>query len=79
MSRAACGAPPLHSRALPIALSAIGVLLLGISGWLGGELVYVHGVFAFMRLRAPEGTYCRRRRKSLRSKGFMLKLRWRSS
>lgn len=29
---------------LPISLSIIGVLLLGISGWLGGELVYVHGV-----------------------------------
>ena len=28
----------------PIWLSAIGVVLLGISGWLGGEMVYVHGV-----------------------------------
>jgi uncharacterized membrane protein len=27
-----------------VLLSAIGVVLLGISGWLGGELVYVHGV-----------------------------------
>lgn len=24
--------------------SLIGVLLLGVSGWLGGEMVYVHGV-----------------------------------
>jgi uncharacterized membrane protein len=28
----------------PIILSAVAVSLLGISGWLGGELVYVHGV-----------------------------------
>lgn len=29
---------------LPVALSALGVLLLGVSGWLGGEMVYVHRV-----------------------------------
>src|ERR1051326_2739583 len=29
---------------LPILLSVIGVILLGISGWLGGELVFKHGV-----------------------------------
>ena len=29
---------------LPLVLSLIGVARLGISGWLGGELVYVHGV-----------------------------------
>ena len=29
---------------LPLILSIIGVILLLISGWLGGELVYVHGV-----------------------------------
>lgn len=28
----------------PLLLSLIGIALLGISGWLGGELVYVHGV-----------------------------------
>jgi uncharacterized membrane protein len=28
----------------PIWLSVIGVVLLGVSGWLGGEMVYVHGV-----------------------------------
>jgi len=28
----------------PVALSVLGVLLIGVSGWLGGELVYVHGV-----------------------------------
>jgi len=31
---------------LPIVLSAIGVGLIIISGWLGGELVYVRGVAA---------------------------------
>jgi uncharacterized membrane protein len=30
--------------ALPIILSVLAVAMLGISGWLGGELVYVHGV-----------------------------------
>jgi uncharacterized membrane protein len=29
---------------IPVILSLIGVSLLGLSGWLGGELVYVHGV-----------------------------------
>lgn len=29
---------------LPILLSVIGVLLITVSGWLGGELVYVRGV-----------------------------------
>ncbi|HZS11972.1 MAG TPA: DUF2231 domain-containing protein [Nitrospirales bacterium] len=29
---------------VPVVLSVIGVGLLGVSGWLGGELVYVHGV-----------------------------------
>ena len=30
--------------ALPMVLSFIGIAMLGVSGWLGGELVYVHGV-----------------------------------
>lgn len=29
---------------LPFALSIVGVVLLGVSGWLGGEMVYVRGV-----------------------------------
>jgi uncharacterized membrane protein len=29
---------------LPVLLSLVGVGMLGVSGWLGGELVYVHGV-----------------------------------
>jgi uncharacterized membrane protein len=29
---------------LPVVLSGIAVVLLSISGWLGGELVYVHGM-----------------------------------
>ena len=34
----------LPGAALPVALSVVGVLVLGVSGWLGGEMVYVHGV-----------------------------------
>jgi uncharacterized membrane protein len=30
--------------ALPVGLSVLAIILLGLSGWLGGELVYVHGV-----------------------------------
>jgi uncharacterized membrane protein len=33
-----------EAGAIPVILSLIGVSLLGLSGWLGGELVYVHGV-----------------------------------
>ena len=32
------------SLTIPIALSVLGVLLITISGWLGGELVFKHGV-----------------------------------
>jgi uncharacterized membrane protein len=28
----------------PVVVSAIGVVVLGIGGWLGGELVFVHGM-----------------------------------
>ncbi len=28
----------------PVAVSGIGLLLLGLGGWLGGELVFVHGM-----------------------------------
>ncbi|HSE94041.1 MAG TPA: DUF2231 domain-containing protein [Methylomirabilota bacterium] len=39
------GAPwvPAGSN-LPQALTIIGAVLLGVGGWLGGQLVYVHGV-----------------------------------
>ena len=29
---------------LPVSLSAIAVALLAVSGWLGGKMVYVHGI-----------------------------------
>jgi uncharacterized membrane protein len=29
---------------VPLILSAIAIAMLGVSGWLGGDLVYVHGV-----------------------------------
>src|SRR5215471_10029839 len=38
----------------PIWLSVIGIVLLAVSGWLGGEMVYVHGVAV-----EPEGTSMR--------------------
>jgi uncharacterized membrane protein len=34
----------LPGATLPVILSAVGVAGLSVSGWLGGELVYVHGV-----------------------------------
>lgn len=35
-------APP--GAGTPVVLSVIGVLMLGVAGWLGGELVFRHGV-----------------------------------
>jgi uncharacterized membrane protein len=32
------------STMIPFALSLLGTVMLGVSGWLGGEMVYVHGV-----------------------------------
>ena len=32
------------SALFPVLLSLVGVLLLAVAGWLGGELAYVHGV-----------------------------------
>lgn len=32
------------SYTIPVLLSVLGVILITISGWLGGEMVYVHGV-----------------------------------
>ena len=29
---------------VPVAVSGVGVVLLGLGGWLGGELVFVHGM-----------------------------------
>ncbi|MDF0676351.1 MAG: DUF2231 domain-containing protein [Nitrospira sp.] len=33
-----------EAGSIPVILSVIAVTLLGVSGWLGGELVYVHGI-----------------------------------
>jgi uncharacterized membrane protein len=32
------------STTIPLLLSLVGIILITISGWLGGEMVYVHGV-----------------------------------
>ena len=29
---------------LPVVISALGVVVLGFGGWLGGELVFIHGM-----------------------------------
>ncbi|PYS80472.1 MAG: hypothetical protein DMF67_20275 [Acidobacteria bacterium] len=42
------------SSAIPLLLSVLGVILITISGWLGGEMVYVHGV-AVEPQRGTEG------------------------
>jgi len=34
----------LQSMLLPLGLSVLGIVLLGVSGWIGGELVHVHMV-----------------------------------
>lgn len=41
------------SYTIPVALSVFGVILITISGWLGGELVFKHGVAVS---RSPEAT-----------------------
>ena len=41
------------SSTIPLLLSVLGVVLITISGWLGGEMVYVHGV-AVEPQRGPE-------------------------
>jgi len=43
---------PTESR-LPVLVSLIGILLLAVSGWLGGEMVFVHGVAAAPERRNP--------------------------
>lgn len=38
---------------LPVVLSVVGLALLGVSGWLGGEMVYVHGVAVHPLVDSP--------------------------
>jgi uncharacterized membrane protein len=45
------------SLTVPLLLSVFGIILIGISGWLGGEMVYVHGVAVEPQIPAkPETT-----------------------
>ncbi len=39
----------------PIILSLIGIIALAVSGWLGGELVYVHGIAVDSKKRKGNG------------------------
>jgi uncharacterized membrane protein len=41
------------SAVWPVILSLVSIALLGISGWLGGELVYVHGVAVDQEPQVP--------------------------
>lgn len=49
------GAPLVnwHAR-IPVLLSALGILLIGISGWLGGALTFEHGVGVAPQHDSPE-------------------------
>lgn len=41
------------SRLIPFLLSLLGMILLGLSGWLGGEMVYAHGVAVDVEKQRP--------------------------
>jgi len=41
------------SLTIPIVLSVVGVIVVTISGWLGGELVFKHGVAVDSQRGAP--------------------------
>jgi uncharacterized membrane protein len=42
-----------HAGDLPLALSVAGVMLIVVSGWLGGEMVFVHGAAVEQRSTHP--------------------------
>lgn len=42
------------SFTVPLLLSVLGIILITISGWLGGEMVYVHGVAVEPQRDAPQ-------------------------
>ena len=43
-----------YSLKIPFLISLVGVILIGISGWLGGDLVYKHGVSVAPQHDSPE-------------------------
>ena len=43
-----------HRLTIPFLLSLLGVILISISGWLGGEIVYKHGVGVEVQRDTPE-------------------------
>ena len=43
-----------YKLTIPFLLSLVGVILIGISGWLGGDLVYKHGVSVAPQHDSPE-------------------------
>ena len=46
---------------VPVSLSVIGLVLILISGWLGGQMVYIHGVAVAPQTEAPPETAGARR------------------
>lgn len=45
-----------NTSSVPLIISVVGVLLLFASGWLGGEMVYVHGVAVAPQSTVPKST-----------------------
>jgi uncharacterized membrane protein len=43
-----------NDRLGPVALSIVGVLLLGVVGWLGGEMMFVHGTSMETAVAPPQ-------------------------
>ncbi|MGH7385309.1 MAG: DUF2231 domain-containing protein [Candidatus Rokuibacteriota bacterium] len=46
---------------LPVAVAGVGIVLLGLGGWLGGELVFVHGMGVEAAGAKPPGRAAGRR------------------
>jgi uncharacterized membrane protein len=51
-----------HRLTIPFLLSLLGVILISISGWLGGEMVYRYGVSVEPQQDAPAEEYAKNRR-----------------
>ena len=56
-------------ESLPLWFSVAGIALLGVSGWLGGELVFVHGVGVEPEPRRVEARIEAERRSDTRARG----------
>jgi uncharacterized membrane protein len=50
-----------HRLTIPFLLSFVGVILVCISGWLGGEMAYRHGVGVEVQRDTPEEAQAKER------------------